>query len=124
MSGRCGVCHSAEVVSRRVRRRRRQFVTVGVLLVLFLIYLVFFSGGGSKPPAPPTHHAAAHETFPKHSPLNPSWKGNGKAVTLAFGGDVHFEGAVGQRLTEDPATALGNTVSQLFANSQLRMVNL
>ncbi len=119
------MCHSAEVVSRRVRRRRRQFATVGVLLVLFLIYLAFFSGGGSKPPEPPPHHAATTtETFPKHSPLNPSWKGDGKAVTMAFGGDVHFEGAVGQRLTEDPATALGNTVSQLLANSQLRMVNL
>ena len=42
---------------------------------------------------------------------------------MAFGGDVHFEGAVGQRLTDDPATALGNTVSQLLADSQLRMVN-
>ena len=120
-----GVCHSAEVVSRRVRRRRRQFATVGVLLLLFLIYLAFFSGGGSKTPPPPAHHAATtSETFPKHSPLNPAWRGSGKAVTLAFGGDVHFEGAVGQRLTEDPTTALGNTVSQLLANSQLRMVNL
>jgi poly-gamma-glutamate synthesis protein (capsule biosynthesis protein) len=43
---------------------------------------------------------------------------------LAFGGDVHFEGAVGIRLTDDPATALGNTVGQLLAGSQLRMVNL
>jgi len=95
------------------------------LLVLFLVYLAFFSGGGSKAPEPPAHHAVtASEKFPKHSPLNPSWKGDGKAVTLAFGGDVHFEGAVGQRLTEDPTTALGNTVSQLLAGSQLRMVNL
>ena len=113
------------MVSRRVRRRRRQFATVGGLLVLFLVYLAFFSGGGSKAPEPPAHHAVtASEKFPKHSPLNPSWKGDGKAVTLAFGGDVHFEGAVGQRLTEDPTTALGNTVSQLLAGSQLRMVNL
>jgi poly-gamma-glutamate capsule biosynthesis protein CapA/YwtB (metallophosphatase superfamily) len=95
-------------------------------LLLFLIYLAFFSGGGSKTPAPPpAHHAATtSETFPKHSPLNPAWKGSGKPVTLAFGGDVHFEGAVGQRLTEDPATALGTTVSPLLANSNVRMVNL
>jgi poly-gamma-glutamate capsule biosynthesis protein CapA/YwtB (metallophosphatase superfamily) len=95
-------------------------------LLLFLIYLAFFSGGGSKtPPPPPAHHAATtSETFPKHSPLNPAWKGSGKPVTLAFGGDVHFESAVGQRLAEDPATALGTTVSSLLANSNVRMVNL
>ena len=37
---------------------------------------------------------------------------------------MHFEGALGLRLTKDPATALGTTVSQLLAGSQLRMVNL
>jgi poly-gamma-glutamate capsule biosynthesis protein CapA/YwtB (metallophosphatase superfamily) len=95
-------------------------------LLLFLIYLAFFSGGGSKtPPPPPAHHAATtSERFPKHSPLNPAWTGSGKPVTLAFGGDVHFESAVGQRLAEDPATALGTTVSPLMANSNVRMVNL
>jgi Bacterial capsule synthesis protein PGA_cap len=113
------------VVSRRVRRRRRQFATVGAVLIVFLVYLAFFSGGGPKTTPPPKHHdASTHESFPAHSPLNPDWKGNGKPVTLAFGGDVHFEGALGQRLTADPATALGNTVSQLLAGSQLRMVNL
>ena len=119
------MCHSADVVSRRVRRRRRQFATVGALLIALLVYLAFFSGGGPKTTPSPTHRAASsHESFPAHSPLNPDWKGNGKAVTLAFGGDVHFEGAVGLRLTKDPATALGTTVSQLLAGSQLRMVNL
>jgi poly-gamma-glutamate synthesis protein (capsule biosynthesis protein) len=113
------------VVSRRVRRRRRQFATVGAILIVFLVYLAFFSGGGPKTTPPAKHHnASSHESFPAHSPLNPDWKGNGKPVTLAFGGDVHFEGAVGTRLTEHPATALGDTVSQLLAGSQLRMVNL
>ena len=114
------------MVSRRVRRRRRQFATGGVVLIAFLVYLSFFSGSGPKttPPAKHHHDASSHESFPAHSPLNPDWKGDGKAVTLAFGGDVHFEGAVGVRLNQDPATALGNTVSQLLAGSQLRMVNL
>jgi poly-gamma-glutamate capsule biosynthesis protein CapA/YwtB (metallophosphatase superfamily) len=113
------------VVSRRVRRRRRQFATVGVVLLVFLVYLAFFSGGGPKATPPAKHRdASSHKSFPAHSPLNPDWKGDGKAVTLAFGGDVHFEGAVGERLTQNPATALGNTVSQLLAGSQLRMVNL
>jgi poly-gamma-glutamate synthesis protein (capsule biosynthesis protein) len=113
------------VVSRRVRRRRRQFATGGGILVLFLLYVSFFSGGGPKTATPPTHRGGtAHEAFPKHSPLNPDWKGDGKPVTLAFGGDVHFEGAVGLRLTQNPTTALGTTVAQLLGGSQLRMVNL
>ncbi len=112
------------MVSRRVRRRRRQFATVGGVLVLFLLYVSFFSGGGSKNPKAPAHARSSHKTFPKHSPLNPDWKGDGNAVTMAFGGDVHFESAVGQRLTENPSTALGTTVSQLLGDSQLRMVNL
>ena len=120
-----GVCHSADVVSRRVRRRRRQFAAGGVLLVLLLLYVCVFSGGGpTKAPPPRGHVGAVRETFPAHSPLNPDWQGNGKAVTLAFGGDVHFAGDVGVRLTDDPATALGDTVGQLFSGAQLRMVNL
>jgi hypothetical protein len=113
------------VVSRRVRRRRRQFATVGAIIVLFLIYIIAFSGGGPKKVKPPAHHGGtARASFPAHSPLNPNWKGDGKPVTMAFGGDVHFEGAVGARLTEDPTTALGNTVAQLLGGAQLRMVNL
>jgi Bacterial capsule synthesis protein PGA_cap len=116
------------VVSRRVRRRRRQFATVGVLLIAFLVYLAFFSGGGPKTTRPPKHRDASttssHKSFPVHSPLNPNWKGSGTPVTLAFGGDVHFEGALGERLSKDPATALGTTVPELLAGSQVRMVNL
>jgi poly-gamma-glutamate capsule biosynthesis protein CapA/YwtB (metallophosphatase superfamily) len=99
---------------------------VGVVLFFVLIYVIFLSGGGGKkgPQQAATHHHTASVTFPKHSPLNPDWKGSGKPVTLAFGGDVHFAGAVGQRLAEDPSTALGTTVKQLFSGAQLSMVNL
>jgi poly-gamma-glutamate synthesis protein (capsule biosynthesis protein) len=108
-------------------RRRRQFALGGALVLLVLIYFAFFSGGSSPPPKTPatTHHAAAAaEHFPKHSPLNPDWTGNGKTVTLGFGGDVHFAGAVGVNLAKDPSTALGMTIPQLFSGTQLRMVNL
>ncbi len=96
---------------------------VGALIFLFLVYLIFFTGGGK--PAPPSSspgHDAAH-TFPAHSALNPDWKGSGKPVTVAFGGDVHFEGVLGDRLANDPSTALGTTFPTLFAGSQLSMVN-
>ena len=110
-------------------RRRRQFAVGGVFLLLLLIYLAFFSGGGtSKPPpaaAPSPHHATVvAQRFPKRSPLNPDWKGDGHAVTLGFGGDVHFAGVVGESLAKDPATALGTTIPQLFAGANLTMVNL
>lgn len=108
-------------------RRRRQFAAGGVLLLLVLIYFAFISGGSGTPPktTPPAHHAVATTTrFPKHSPLNPDWSGNGKTVTLGFGGDVHFAGAVGANLARNPATALGTTIPQLFAGTQVRMANL
>jgi poly-gamma-glutamate synthesis protein (capsule biosynthesis protein) len=117
------------VVSHRVRRRRRQFAVGGGLILLVIIYFAFISGGSGTPTAnttttTSTHGQTAAQTFPAHSPLNPSWSGNGKTVTLGFGGDVHFEGAVGTSLAKDPATALGTTIPQLFAGAQLRMVNL
>jgi Bacterial capsule synthesis protein PGA_cap len=108
-------------------RRRRQFAVGGVVVVVVIVYVAFFTGGSGKPPAPaPVHHHSATVAvrFPKHSPLNPDWTGNGHSVTLGFGGDVHFAGAVGVSLAKDPATALGTTISQLFSGTQLRMVNL
>jgi Bacterial capsule synthesis protein PGA_cap len=106
-------------------RRRRQFVAGGALVLALLVYLAFFSGGSGTPPkAPATTHHAVVERFPKHSPLNPDWTGNGKTVTLGFGGDVHFAGAVGANLAKNPSTALGTTIPQLFSGTELRMVNL
>ena len=98
-------------------RRRRQFVVGGALVLLLLIYFAFFSGGSSAPPktSATTHHAVTEaKRFPKHSPLNPDWTGNGKTVTLGFGGDVHFAGAVGANLTKDPSTALGTGIPSSF----------
>lgn len=117
------------MVSRRVQRRRRQFAVGGAILLVLLVYLAFFSGGSGKSPTPasPRPHTAAVRAdarLPRHSPLNPDWKGDGKAVTLGFGGDVHFEGTVGANLASDPSSALGTTIPQLFEGTQLPMVNL
>src|ERR1700722_6858090 len=109
-------------------RRRRQFAVGGALLLLLLIYFAFFSGGSSAPPSSTpttTHHAVTTaEHFPKHSPLNPAWTGNGHTATFGFGGDVHFAGVVGTNLAKNPTTALGTTIPQLFTGAQVRMVNL
>ncbi len=98
------------------------------MLLVLVVYLLFFSGGGGAPPtkAPAPAHptTTAAVTTGRHSPLNPAWRGNGKTVTLGFGGDVHFEGPIGADLAKDPSTALGPSVPQLFAGTQLRMVNM
>ncbi len=44
-------------------------------------------------------------------------------ITLAFAGDVHFEGRVSTRLETDPATALGPVATEL-SRADLAMVNL
>jgi poly-gamma-glutamate synthesis protein (capsule biosynthesis protein) len=44
-------------------------------------------------------------------------------VTLAFGGDVNFEGVIGSRLARDPATAIG-PIATVLRQADLAMVNL
>jgi hypothetical protein len=48
--------------------------------------------------------------------LDPDWEGDGKPVTIAFGGDVNFPSGsiLGDRLAADPATALGDGVPDLL----------
>ena len=112
-------------------RRRRQFAVGGAVLLLILIYFAFFSGGSGKAPTSTStststnqHGTVTAEHFPEHSPLNPDWRGSGRTVTMGFGGDLHFEGTVGANLAQNPSTALGTTIPQLFAGSSLAMVNL
>ncbi len=58
--------------------------------------------------------------------LDPEWRGNGKTVTFAFGGDTNFPSGstLGNRLAADPATALGTGVPTLLGGADLKMVNL
>ncbi|MGZ4617422.1 MAG: CapA family protein [Frankiaceae bacterium] len=44
-------------------------------------------------------------------------------ISIAFGGDVHFEGVLGTRLAADPDTALG-PVASVLSSADLAMVNL
>lgn len=46
-----------------------------------------------------------------------------EAVTFAFGGDVHFEGALRRKLDADPETVLG-AVAPVLAGADLAVVNL
>jgi hypothetical protein len=85
-------------------------------------------GGGSASGRP--HPSGTRPTAPvgrltsgRASPLSPGWRGSGKAVTLAFGGDVHFEGPLAARLDDDPATALDGGLPRLFSGADLAMTN-
>lgn len=77
------------------------------------------AGGHSGGTGTVRHHPAG----PKGSPLTAGWRGDGKQVTLAFGGDVHFEGTLGTRLADDPATALDGNIAKLLSGSELSMTN-
>jgi hypothetical protein len=78
-------------------------------------------------PPPPQHHPHRAALTPKPNPrLDPDWGGDGKPVTMAFGGDVNFPSGstLGDRLADDPATALGTGVPALLSGVNLSMVNL
>jgi poly-gamma-glutamate synthesis protein (capsule biosynthesis protein) len=80
-------------------------------------------------PAPSTTRAAKSTattarpttTAPKQAddPREPT----GEPVTLAFGGDVHFEGAIESRLSANPATTFG-PIANVLRRADLAVVNL
>jgi Bacterial capsule synthesis protein PGA_cap len=101
-------------------------------LTLAALLLLSACGGDDDPgqaaPAPTTRAAASTEstarpttTAPKRAddPREPT----GEPVTLAFGGDVHFEGAIESRLAANPATALG-PIANVLRRADLAVVNL
>jgi poly-gamma-glutamate capsule biosynthesis protein CapA/YwtB (metallophosphatase superfamily) len=108
----------------------RRLVVTGVLLLVFATAIVLATPGGhagSRHAATPAQHPAPHAPKPplSTSRLNPDWEGDGKSVTLAFGGDVHFpvDTTLGDRLAADPATALGPTVPALLGGADIMMTN-
>ncbi len=115
------------------RRLRREFqVAVAALVVVALAGGILiaraytksphgYAAGKATPAAKTTR--APRKPKPHGSPLSPNWRGDGKAVTLAFGGDVHFEGSLGERLAADPATALDGNIAKLLSGSDLSMTN-
>jgi len=49
--------------------------------------------------------------------------GSGEPVTLIFGGDIHFDGPLAQRLASDPAAILGG-LQPLVSEADIAVVNL
>lgn len=97
-----------------------------IALVVLIVLVVVIFHGGSTPPSTTTTGGGHGSTTTvatgkKGSPADAGWRGDGKAVTLAFGGDVHFQGVLKTRLSADATTALGPTVAKLMAGSSLSM---
>ncbi len=114
--------------SRRVHRNR--WIAVGlVLTVVAIVTVALRTGGGGGTPPPPPHGSGRPHASPTpvagNPRLDPNWRGNGKAVTFAFGGDVNFPtgSELGARLAADPATTLEPGVPALLSGAQLSMVN-
>ena len=120
------------LTSRRVKRNRRFWGSGLALVVLALVLVAALSRGSGNPTAAgQSHGGAGHHGKgpPPHTGnprLDPDWEGNGKSVTFAFGGDVHFPAGtnLGDRLAADPSDALGPTVRALLSGVDLSMVNL
>ncbi len=71
--------------------------------------------GGAPSPAPTSPAATADPRSPSPTPTGP--------VTVAFGGDVHFEDEIAARLAENPETALG-PIASVLSDADVAMVNL
>ncbi len=83
-------------------------------------------GGGDRAgsTSPPTTGATG-ETTVAAAPTSRDGgrRGSGQAITLAFGGDVHFEGQIRARLQADPASVMAG-VAPLLSSADIAVVNL
>jgi poly-gamma-glutamate capsule biosynthesis protein CapA/YwtB (metallophosphatase superfamily) len=119
-----------EAKRRRIRRRR-----IGVLAFVVFASLAFVGGlaasgalgGGNAAAADSTTTETATTTTKTTTTTakTPSRGrlGSGRAVTLAFGGDVHFEGIVRSKLDASPSSVMA-AIAPVFKKTDLAMVNL
>ena len=126
--------------SARVRRNRAfagGVVTVAVALVALVLTLTRSGGeervaatapsSGPTTPAPGGGErqggtASSGGASPRASAAG-GRRGSGQAVTLAFGGDVHFEGQIRNRLQADPSSVMAG-IAPLLRSADLAVVNL
>jgi poly-gamma-glutamate capsule biosynthesis protein CapA/YwtB (metallophosphatase superfamily) len=127
-----------EAKRRAVRRRRR----IGALAFLALVALAFVAGlvssgalgghdaaaadpvlSGSTTTQTTTTETTAPATIAKTKTIVRGRLGSGRAVTLAFGGDVHFEGIVRSKLNANPSSVM-SAIAPVLKKSDLAMVNL
>jgi Bacterial capsule synthesis protein PGA_cap len=121
------VPHPPHRPSRPLRRHLVASLTVAALALLGAC-----GDGGDDPgqaaPATQTTRPARATTTTERPTTTAQRAGatrepTGEPVTLAFGGDVHFEGAIESRLAANPATTLG-PIAGVLRRADLAVVNL
>lgn len=81
------------------------------------------SASASAPSDPPPSQAPPRPAASSPPPAGDDRQPTGEPVTMAFGGDVHFEGSVRSRLLADPGSTFDG-VDRLLRRADLAMVNL
>jgi poly-gamma-glutamate synthesis protein (capsule biosynthesis protein) len=117
---------------RFVRRRGRAWRGIQVALSVLLCALVVGgcggggdggAGGGSGGSATAIPATEAPDAIPRENSDPRSQARPAVPVTIAFAGDIHFEGAARERLAADPQTALG-PMSAVLSQADLTVANL
>jgi len=93
-----------------------------VILVAIAAFAVSGSGGTSIDTASkPT--TTTSTLPPTTTTTRDPQRGNGQAVTIAFGGDVHFEGGIRTKLLASPTTMFA-PIAPVLSSADISMVNL
>ena len=114
---------------RLVSPLRRHVVTSLTLAALLLLSACGGDDDSGAAPAPTTTQAASSTATTARPSTTAAKKAGdpreptGEPVTLAFGGDVHFEGAIESRLSANPATTFG-PIANVLKRADLAVVNL
>ncbi|HEU5300685.1 MAG TPA: CapA family protein [Acidimicrobiia bacterium] len=117
---------------RRARRRRARARRLGLAVVA----MTLAAGGGAfaiatrgsdratrVAPRPAVSTSSTSTAPTTTTTLRDPRRGNGQPVSFAFGGDVHFEGALRSKLLGDPAGVLA-PIAPVLSLADLAMVNL
>lgn len=129
-----GVARGYERRRGRVARRVRLAVavTIGVVLAVACTSTDDDGGGGGGGVSAPVggelgelagHSATAPAPAPSRSAEPTAPPRPAVPITIAFAGDIHFEGTSGQRLVADPQTAVG-PMSTVLSQADLAVANL
>jgi poly-gamma-glutamate capsule biosynthesis protein CapA/YwtB (metallophosphatase superfamily) len=115
LAGRCAPSSRGRELPALWSGPTRRRLLVGLAAVLVLV-------AGCTDDPEPAKPAAASAPSPPPATKRPAPPAE-QPITLAFGGDVHFEGALGERLANDPSSAL-TPIAGILGAADLAMVNL
>jgi len=109
----------------QVRRRRATVLVVAAGLVALGVGILAGRGetGGTNRVQTPTAESTRSQPARTTVSAPQSRLGNGKPVTLAFGGDIHFETPIRERLAADPASVLAS-IAPVLRRADVAVVNL